>query len=286
MIDVTNLNFNYQGSRHQVFSDFSLHLEPGRIYGLLGKNGTGKSTLLYLISGLLRPRSGKVTVDGRESRLRQPELLQEMFIVPEEYAMADMSFEAFADMMRAFYPHFSEDMLQKCLADFEMPARPNLKELSMGQKKKVYMSFAIATGTRLLMMDEPTNGLDIPSKALFRKVVANYMEDDRTLIISTHQVHDIESLLDHVVIIDQSQVLLNSSISDLSRRAICRRKIWTTACSTPSPRCKAMPSSCHAAMVKRRRWISNCSSTPPSAARLPMSSFRCIPILYIICHRS
>lgn len=218
MIDVTNLNFNYQGSRHQVFSDFSLHLEPGRIYGLLGKNGTGKSTLLYLISGLLRPRSGKVTVDGRESRLRQPELLQEMFIVPEEYAMADMSFEAFADMMRAFYPHFSEDMLQKCLADFEMPARPNLKELSMGQKKKVYMSFAIATGTRLLMMDEPTNGLDIPSKALFRKVVANYMEDDRTLIISTHQVHDIESLLDHVVIIDQSQVLLNSSISDLSRR--------------------------------------------------------------------
>ena len=218
MIDVTNLNFNYQGSRHQVFSDFSLHLEPGRIYGLLGKNGTGKSTLLYLISGLLRPRSGKVTVDGRESRLRQPELLQEMFIVPEEYAMADMSFEAFADMMRAFYPHFSEDMLQKCLADFEMPARPNLKELSMGQKKKVYMSFAIATGTRLLMMDEPTNGLDIPSKALFRKVVANYMEEDRTLIISTHQVHDIESLLDHVVIIDQSQVLLNSSISDLSRR--------------------------------------------------------------------
>jgi len=218
MIDVTNLNFNYQGSRHQVFSDFSLHLEPGRIYGLLGKNGTGKSTLLYLISGLLRPRSGKVTVDGRESRLRQPELLQEMFIVPEEYAMADMSFEAFADMMRAFYPHFSEDMLQKCLADFEMPARPNLKELSMGQKKKVYMSFAIATGTRLLMMDEPTNGLDIPSKALFRKVVANYMEDDRTLIISTHQVHDIEALLDHVVIIDQSRVLLNSSIADLSRR--------------------------------------------------------------------
>lgn len=218
MIDVTNLNFNYQGSRHQVFSDFSLHLESGRIYGLLGKNGTGKSTLLYLISGLLLPTIGSVVVDGEESRLRRPELLQEMFIVPEEYAMPDMSFEAFAHMMRVFYPHFSDELLAKCLADFEMPAQPNLKELSMGQKKKVYMSFAIATGTRLLMMDEPTNGLDIPSKALFRKVVANYMEDDRTLIISTHQVHDIEALLDHVVIIDQSRVLLNSSIADLSRR--------------------------------------------------------------------
>ena len=217
MIDVNNISFHYQGSRHEVFSDFSLSLAPGRIYGLLGKNGTGKSTLLYLISGLLRPESGTVSVDGKESLLRQPEMLQEIFIVPEEYAMPDMSFKAFADMMRTFYPHFSDELLDKCLADFEMPAGPNLKELSMGQKKKVYMSFAIATGTRLLMMDEPTNGLDIPSKALFRKVVASYMTDDRTLIISTHQVHDIESLLDHVVIIDNSRVLLNSSIADISR---------------------------------------------------------------------
>ena len=218
MIEVKDLSFNYQGSKHQVFDHFSLSLKPGCVYGLLGKNGTGKSTLLYLISGLLRPCGGKVSVDGRESRLRQPELLRQMFIVPEEYAMPNLRFEAFADMMRAFYPNFSDDLLQKCLADFEMPARPNLKELSMGQKKKVYMSFAIATGTRLLMMDEPTNGLDIPSKALFRKVVANYMTDDRTLIISTHQVHDIESLLDHVVIINNSQVLLNSSLADLSHR--------------------------------------------------------------------
>ncbi len=218
MIDVRDLSFHYQGSKHEVFTHFDLHLEPGQIYGLLGKNGTGKSTLLYLISGLLMPNKGSVTVDGRESRKREPEMLQDLFFVPEEYSMSDMSFEAFTNMMRTFYPHFSDDLLAKCLADFEMPTCPNLKELSMGQKKKVYMSFAIATGTRLLMMDEPTNGLDIPSKALFRKVISNYMSEDRTLIISTHQVHDIESLLDHVVIIDQSKVLLNSSIADISKR--------------------------------------------------------------------
>lgn len=218
MIDVKDLCFHYQGSKHQVFDHFNLHIAPGHVYGLLGKNGTGKSTLLYLISGLLRPDSGTVTVNGIESWLRHPEMLQEVFIVPEEYAMPDMSFEAFTDMMRTFYPHFSDDLLAKCLADFEMPATPNLKELSMGQKKKVYMSIAIATGTRLLLMDEPTNGLDIPSKALFRKVIANAMTDDRTLIISTHQVHDIESLLDNVVIIDRSRVLLNSSIADISKR--------------------------------------------------------------------
>ncbi len=218
MIDVKDLEFRYQGSKHQVFSHFDLQLEQGRIYGLLGKNGTGKSTLLYLIAGLLMPNSGSVSVDGIESKLRKPELLSRMFIVPEEYNMPDMSFDSLCALMRSFYPSFNDELLRQCLAEFEMPANPNLKELSMGQKKKVYMSIAIATGTRLLMMDEPTNGLDIPSKALFRRVIANYMSEDRTLIISTHQVHDIENLLDHVVIVDRSKVLLNSSIADISKR--------------------------------------------------------------------
>ena len=218
MIDVKDLDFHYQGSKHQVFSHFDLHLEQGRIYGLLGKNGTGKSTLLYLISGLLMPNAGTVSVDGIESRLREPELLSQMFIVPEEYGMPDMSFDSLCSLMRSFYPSFSDELLSQCLMEFEMPVKPSLKELSMGQKKKVYMSIAIATGTRLLMMDEPTNGLDIPSKALFRRVIANYMADDRTLIISTHQVHDIENLLDHVVIVDRSKALLDSSIADISKR--------------------------------------------------------------------
>ncbi len=218
MIDVKDLEFRYQGSKHQVFSHLDLQLEQGRIYGLLGKNGTGKSTLLYLIAGLLMPNSGSVSVDGIESKLRKPELLSQMFIVPEEYNMPDMSFDSLCALMRSFYPSFNDELLRQCLAEFEMPANPNLKELSMGQKKKVYMSIAIATGTRLLMMDEPTNGLDIPSKALFRRVIANYMSEDRTLIISTHQVHDIENLLDHVVIVDRSKVLLNSSIADISKR--------------------------------------------------------------------
>ena len=241
MIDVNNISFHYQGSRHEVFSDFSLSLAPGRIYGLLGKNGTGKSTLLYLISGLLRPESGTVSVDGKESLLRQPEMLQEIFIVPEEYAMPDMSFKAFADMMRTFYPHFSDELLDKCLADFEMPAEPNLKELSMGQKKKVYMSFAIATGTRLLMMDEPTNGLDIPSKALFRKVVASHRlttarSSSRPTRCTTSRPC--------------------STMSSSSTRAVCcsmppspasliatpsvwsRHKRWTTPSSMPNLRCQ------------------------------------------------
>lgn len=216
MIRIKDLEYSYAGSRHLVFDGFNLSLSENCIYGLLGKNGMGKSTLLYLISGLLRPKSGVITFDGVDTSKRRPETLQDIFIVPEEYEMPKMSLSECIKINCSFYPHFSEDVLRKCLSDFEMPADVNLKSLSMGQKKKVYMSLAMAAGTKLLLMDEPTNGLDIPSKSLFRKVVANNMTDDRILIISTHQVHDVESLLDHIMILDDSRLLMDKSVADIT----------------------------------------------------------------------
>jgi ABC-2 type transport system ATP-binding protein len=216
MIEISNIDFKYAGSVNKVFEGFSLNLEENCIYGLLGKNGMGKSTLLYLISGLLHPQSGSITFDGVDTKLRRPESLQEMFIVPEEYEMPKMSLRECIKMNRCFYPRFSEEVLNKCLADFELSADIDLKALSMGQKKKVYMCLALAANTKLLLMDEPTNGLDIPSKSLFRKVIANNMTEDRTLIISTHQVHDVESLLDHILILDNSKLLLNESIANIT----------------------------------------------------------------------
>lgn len=218
MITVDDLTYAYQGSKRKVFSDFSLTLQGNGIYGLLGKNGTGKSTLLYLISGLLRPRLGNVAVDGKRSFLRTPEMLADMFLVPEEFSLPECSLSEFVRLNSVFYPHFSHELLRQCLDDFDVDPGSNLKGLSMGQKKKVFMSYALATNTRLILMDEPTNGLDIPSKSLFRKVVAGRMDGDRTLIISTHQVHDIENLLDHVVIIDESRLLLDANVGDLTGR--------------------------------------------------------------------
>ena len=218
MIDVKNINYRYAGQKEQVFEDFSLQLSENNIYGLLGKNGTGKSTLLYLIAGLLRPRKGTVSVNGIESFRRRPEMLEELFIVPEEFDMPAMTLDEYVRIYQPFYPKFSREVLNSCLRDFDMPESIKLNALSMGQKKKVFMSFALAVGTRLLLMDEPTNGLDIPSKMQFRRVVANNMSDDRILIISTHQVHDVESLLDHILILNRSQLLLNASVSDLCDR--------------------------------------------------------------------
>ncbi len=216
MIDIQQLNFGYQKA-WPVFQDFTMRLEEGHVYGLLGKNGTGKSTLLYLISGLLRPQRGFVKVDGMEAIARKPEMLREIMLVPEEYELPAIGLDSYVKINAPFYPRFSHEALQRNLREFELPEKINLGRLSMGQKKKVIISFALAASTKYLFMDEPTNGLDIPSKAQFRRVVAGGMNQETTVIISTHQVRDVEMLIDQVVMISQQNVLLNASIEQLSR---------------------------------------------------------------------
>ena len=211
MISIQNVKFGYR-SHQEVLDDFSLDFAKNGIYGLLGKNGTGKSTLLYLMMGLLRPQKGSVTIDGISSSLRKPEVLQEMFLVPEEYDLPRISLKKFVKSIKPFYPRFSDELLEKSLANFEMTSDIDLGSLSMGQKKKVYMSVALATNTRFLLLDEPTNGLDILSKSQFRKAVIEGMNDEKTVIVSTHQVHDVERLLDHVCIIERNKVLLDEPL--------------------------------------------------------------------------
>jgi ABC transporter, ATP-binding protein len=217
MITIQNLHFNYGKSAYKVFEDFTLNIPNGKIIGLLGRNGTGKSTLLYLISGLLRPNQGMMLVDGYVSQDRHPEMLQDIMIVPEEIDLPAVSFKDFIRTNRVYYPNFSEEVLHQVLRDFDIPAEFNLTALSMGQKKKVFMAFALATCTKYLLMDEPTNGLDIPSKMQFRRTLASQMNENRTIIVSTHQVHDVEQLIDHVVLIEGTHLLVDNSTTDLSK---------------------------------------------------------------------
>ena len=214
MLKIQDVTFAYK-KNSPVLDRFSLEINEGGIYGLLGKNGTGKSTLLYLIMGLLRPQAGLVTYNGVETITRTPDLLNDMFIVPEEYNLPGISLQKYIDAIQPFYPRFDVSMMYRCLENFEMPHDINLGALSMGQKKKVYLSIALAARTHLLLMDEPTNGLDIPSKSQFRKVVAGSTDPDQIVIISTHQVRDVELLLDHVTMIEKNEVLLNTKMDQL-----------------------------------------------------------------------
>ena len=215
MLEVKDLSFSYGRRKKDVLSHFSLSLQPGQVYGLLGKNGTGKSTSLYLMSGLLTPRKGQVMYRGTDVRRRLPVTLGDLFLVPEEFELPSVTLNRYIKLTSGFYPRFSTEDMKRYRDLFDLDTDVNLGALSMGQKKKVFMCFALATHTSLLLMDEPTNGLDIPGKSQFRKLIASGMDEERCVIISTHQVRDIDRMLDHIVIIDESRVLLDRSVSDI-----------------------------------------------------------------------
>lgn len=218
MLSFSNVSFTYGRRGKEVLSGLSLDFEENGIYGILGKNGTGKSTMLYLAAGLLRPKGGNVTAEGVPTQSRRPETLRELFLVPEEFDLPEVSLRTYVQLNAPFYPTFREDILARCLKSFELGDDLNIGRLSMGQKKKVYISFALAAGTKYLLMDEPTNGLDIPSKKVFREVIAREMTEERVMIISTHQVRDVEQLIDHVVIVNEGTVLLNASTAEIETR--------------------------------------------------------------------
>lgn len=218
MLSFSNVSFTYGRRGKEVLSGLSLDFEENGIYGILGKNGTGKSTMLYLAAGLLRPKGGNVTAEGVPTQSRRPETLCKLFLVPEEFDLPEVSLRTYVQLNAPFYPTFSEDILARCLKSFELGDDLNIGRLSMGQKKKVYISFALAAGTKYLLMDEPTNGLDIPSKKVFREVIAREMSEERVMIISTHQVRDVEQLIDHVVIVNEGTVQLNASTAEIESR--------------------------------------------------------------------
>ncbi|MFW5603755.1 MAG: ATP-binding cassette domain-containing protein [Bacteroidales bacterium] len=218
MLSFSNVSFTYGRRGKEVLSGLSLDFEENGIYGILGKNGTGKSTMLYLAAGLLRPKGGNVTAEGVPTQSRRPETLREIFLVPEEFDLPEVSLRTYVQLNAPFYPTFREDILARCLKSFELGDDLNIGRLSMGQKKKVYISFALAAGTKYLLMDEPTNGLDIPSKKVFREVIAREMSEERVMIISTHQVRDVEQLIDHVVIVNEGTVMLNASTAEIESR--------------------------------------------------------------------
>ncbi|GAB3889547.1 ABC transporter ATP-binding protein [Spirosoma agri] len=219
MVDLTNLTFGYNRKK-LIFQDLTLSLKSGTIYGLLGKNGAGKSSLLRLMGGLLYPLAGQVNVVGFEPRKRQPAFLQELYFIPEEIYLPAVTLQTYIDTMGPFYPKFSESQFRRYLTDFDVPQDQKLTAMSYGQKKKVIISFGLATNTRLLIMDEPTNGLDIPSKGQFRKIVATAVDSDRLMLISTHQVRDLDNLIDAVIILDESEILLNHSLADIADRLL------------------------------------------------------------------
>jgi len=216
MIQFEKVNFSYS-SKTKLLSDIDLKLVPGRIHGLLGKNGEGKSTMLKLIAGLLFPKKGKIDVMGFTPEKRYPEMLQDIYFLSEELPQFALNIAQFEKVYSPFYPNFSASLFDSCLKEFEIPSKDwKMNKLSHGQKKKIFVAFGLATQTKILLMDEPTNGLDIPSKGQFRRMVASTLDENRCFIISTHQVRDLDNLIDSLVIMDNHEIAMNETIERIT----------------------------------------------------------------------
>lgn len=214
MLTIKNLGFAYT-KKNPIIEDFSMKLEEGTVCGLLGKNGAGKTTLLYLICGLLKPNTGTVEFNGYTPFERKIDFLDDIFLVPEEFNLPNVTLDDYIKVNAPFYPKFSKEQLEHYLDIFELTPDLHLGRLSMGQKKKAFISFAMACNTSLLILDEPTNGLDITAKRNFRKAVTECMSDDKCILISTHQVYDVDKIVDHVIITDRKGVMLNASMNEI-----------------------------------------------------------------------
>jgi ABC-2 type transport system ATP-binding protein len=220
MITINNLDFSYKNAA--VFKNISLEFKEGNVYGLLGENGVGKTTLLKIISGLQFPKNGTCKVDDFIPSERNPYFLQNIFYLPEEVITEDTTPEKFINKLGVFYPRYDHSYFLNLMKELEVDANNKFNAMSYGQKKKSLLACALSLRTDYLLLDEPTNGLDIPSKALFRKVILQHSTDAinhvPTIIISTHQVKDVENLIDPIVILDHDEVLLNATFEEISQR--------------------------------------------------------------------
>ncbi|MEM1337412.1 MAG: ABC transporter ATP-binding protein [Bacteroidota bacterium] len=217
MINIDHLKFGYS-TGPKVLQDISLHLEQGNIYGLFGKNGEGKTSLMKIMSGLLPIKHGHYTLNGESTLDRKANWLQQVFLVPEDFELPNIAISRYQQINAPFYPNFSKSTFNDLVKAFGLPVSAQIGRLSFGQRKKVLIAFALAANTSILLMDEPTNGLDIPSKSQFRKVLSSLATDDKCIIISTHQVRDLYSLINHVIVLDHAKVVFDQPLSRVTHK--------------------------------------------------------------------
>ncbi len=217
MIEIKNLSFAYKKNKY-LFDGLNLNLQKGKVYGLLGKNGAGKTTLLKQTAGMLFPHRGSIKINDEDIKKRTVKGLENYYFLPEEFEMPNLSISSYVKINSPFYKNFDVEKFNYCIDEFKLPKSNKLDKMSYGQKKKALISFALASQTPILFADEPTNGLDIPSKSIFRKLMAQSINQERLFVISTHQIKDIEGIIDAIVVVDNGQVIFNESLDKIAEK--------------------------------------------------------------------
>lgn len=217
MIEMNDLYAGY-GKKYAVLRGLDGTIVEGHIYGLLGANGSGKTTLMKTWAGALHPMSGHINVSGNYPADRKINFLASTIYMPDEISFPPLSVAAFEKTYGRFYPKFSHEEFNSYLNTLDFSFGMRIDRLSTGNSKKLFIAFAIACNPSLLLMDEPTNGLDIESKKAFRHILAELNTTDSVVVVSTHQVADLNNLLSAVIVLRDGDMVLNTTLDTISEK--------------------------------------------------------------------
>lgn len=213
MIEISNIKKNYQNFRLEC----SLNIAPGRITGIIGANGAGKSTLFKAILGLINLDEGQIKIFGKDSRKLDVHDKEKLGVVLAESGFSEyLKVKALVPILKNMYPDFDKDMfLNKC-NNFNIPLNKMIKDLSTGTKAKLKVIVAISHNAEILILDEPTAGLDVITRNEVLDIIRTYMEEEmRTVIISSHISSDLENLCDDIYMINDGKIILHEDMYKL-----------------------------------------------------------------------
>lgn len=219
-LELKGLTYRY--GKNTALEDVDLCLQAGRIYGLLGRNGAGKTTLLNVLSATLFPRKGEALVFGQRV-FEKPRALEKLCVVREKTAYPkSLKLRDALFACSGLYPNWDGEYARRLMERFELPENKRVRQLSRGMESALGLVIGLASRAELTVFDEPSLGLDAVARERFYDALRHDVaEHPRTVMISTHLIDEAAGIIDHVVIVDKGRVLLNRSLEELTRGAVC-----------------------------------------------------------------
>ena len=212
ILECRNLSKKY-GNHFYALNDLTLSLDSGQIVGLLGPNGSGKTTRIKLINCLLNPSSGEVRIDGKAPGVDTKKIVS--YLPERTYLDESMKVRDIIRFFADFYDNFITDRAYQMLSDLEISADARLRTLSKGTKEKVQLILVMSRDAKLYILDEPIGGVDPAARDyILHTILANYNEES-TILLSTHLIHDIENILDRVVFLKEGRLAMNAPVDDI-----------------------------------------------------------------------
>lgn len=213
---LTIQNLNKSIGAKQILKNVNLEIGTGKIVGLLGSNGSGKTTLMKTIAGLLRDKEKSISIDGKSIGLETKALISFM---PDYFSVErNIKIQEVFDFYRDFYPDFDEQKANELLLFMKLNPNDRVKSLSKGMNERLALAVTLARNAKLYLLDEPIGGIDPVAREKILDAILKFYTPDSTIILSTHLIHDIESIFDEVVFIKQGQIVLHENVDDIRQK--------------------------------------------------------------------